>query len=281
VTTQALPEPWLLALVESLRLAEPNLKVEYHHAIADIDIDILLSVNHKRLAIDLIGFPGDLGAAVHLNRYTTLKRVGIALYPLTAFDWMFNPDTVIDNIQAWLHDKADRLNQQLPVKAENNLVEKITTQPFVTSTPMSLVNEQVWLDFLECAQAPELSPAWGFDISDMVEKLTQMDQLLPKLFKTGSVTYLRYKSAINTALTPYLENLSTYRMLHSQVWEANNTDTGYWQTLTAPILERHEHITEVLTKLHREMQMEVAKGGKADDFALQDIEGLAERLGKY
>jgi dipeptidase len=115
----------------------------------------------------------------------------------------------------------------------------------------------------------------------MVEKLTQMDQLLPKLFKTGSVTYLRYKSAINTALTPYLENLSTYRMLHSQVWEANNTDTGYWQTLTAPILERHEHITEVLTKLHREMQMEVAKGGKADDFALQDIEGLAERLGKY
>ena len=277
-------EPWLSQLVTAITQGDTSdLRVEYHHQIADIDIDLLLSQQHKRIAIDLIGFPGDRGIAVHVSRYCTLARVGILLYPLTAFDWMFNPAKVIDEIRQWLHQKPDRLNQ-LPstgTSVTRKQSNELTTAPFFSARPMTLVNERVWQDFLDCAQAPELSVAWGFNLNIMVEKLTQMDQLLPKLFQTGTVTFQRYKSAINSALEPYLENLSTYRLLHAQVWESNSADPDYWQSLTQPIFARHEKITEVLLKLHREMQLEVAKGGKGNEFALTDIESLAEQLKEY
>ena len=277
-------EPWLIQLVTALRHGDSTeLTAEFHHTIADIDIDLLLSHHHKRIAIDLIGFPGDRGIAVHVSRYCTLARVGILLYPLTAFDWMFNPEKVINEIRQWLHQKPDRLNQMVGQSKPAGAVQgnKITTAPYLSPHVMTLVNERVWQHFLDCVQAPELSAAWGFNLPLMVEKLIQMDQLLPKLFQTGTVTFQRYKSAINSALDPYLENLSTYRLLHAQVWETNNADPDYWQSLTQPIFARHEKITEVLLKLHREMQLEVAKGGKGNEFALSDIESLAEQLKDY
>ena len=146
---------------------------------------------------------------------------------------------------------------------------------------MRLVNEQPWHRFVFASQMPELSPAWGFNLTELKDKLEQMDALLPSLFEHGSVTYLRYKSAVNSALEQLLDNVKTYQLLHGQVWESAGTDRDYWNELTKPIFERHQHISDVFLRLHREMQMEVAKSGKLDDFALKDLENLSERLHKY
>jgi hypothetical protein len=282
-------EPWLSEMIETLVALDENanINIEHSHKIADIEIDLLLQFNNRRLAIDLIGFPGTKGVAVHLSRYTALERVGISLYPLTAFDWMFKPEEVKADLKVWLHQDSNRLNKKIglpstkPTVPVNESKVKPSEAHDRDSAPMQLVNDHVWQEFLECVNAPELSAGWGFNLGDMSEKLMQMDQLLPKLFKSGSITFMRYKSAINSALTPYLDNLSTYRLLHAQVWEADDADHSYWKTLTHPIYERHAHITDALIKLHRDMQIEVAKGGDLDEFALADIEELSTRLKKY
>ncbi len=257
--------------------------VEVHHRIADVDIDLLLTKEHLRLAVDLIGFPGDLGAAVHLNRYAALERVGIPLFALTAFDWMFAQEETLKSIQTKLADVINRLHatqeHMLAVQKVSNPV--IKTEPILAAQPMELVNERPWRQFISASQTPELSAAWGFNLNEVKDKLEHLDQLLPRLFEQGSITYMRYQSAVNTAVDQLLENLKTYQLLYGQVWESAGTDGDYWNDLTKPIFDRHYKITDVLTKLHREMQMEVAKSGQLDEFVLKDLEQLSERLQKY
>lgn len=271
-------EPWLQQLVAAITAF--GARVEYHHRIADIEIDLLVTEGERRLGIDLIAFPGKLGGAVHLSRYAALRRVGIELFALTAFDWMFDPQQVVSDIRHWLENKNQRL-QASPSKAVQPAAGAMKTSLYLSADRPDLVNEPAWSLLIECSQSAELSSAWGFHINDMVRQLRQMDALLPKLFQSGSVTYVRYKSAVNSLLDPYLENLSTYRLLHAQVWEASHADRDYWQQLTAPIMERHQQVTEALSELLKNMQIEVARSGSLEEFALKDVEALTERLKKF
>jgi hypothetical protein len=271
-------EPWLQQLVAALTAFGAT--VEYHHHIADIEIDLLVTDGERRLGIDLIAFPGEDGGAVHLSRYAALRRVGIELFALTAFDWMFDPEQVVTDIRHWLQHKNQRL-QANASKAALPASSALKTASYLGADRPELVNEQAWTLLMECSQSTELSSAWGFHINDMVRQLRQMDALLPKLFQSGSVTYVRYKSAVNSLLDPYLENLSTYRLLHAQVWEASHADRDYWQQLTAPIMSRHQQVTEALGELLKNMQIEVARSGSLEDFALKDVEELTERLKKF
>lgn len=60
--------------------------------VAGMPIDLLFKRDKQLLAIDLIGTPDHLGAAVSVEKTLLLKRAGLPLHPLSAAEWQVHPE---------------------------------------------------------------------------------------------------------------------------------------------------------------------------------------------
>ncbi|MEJ2064398.1 MAG: DEAD/DEAH box helicase [Reinekea sp.] len=269
------PESWLVELTAKLKQAGFN--VEYQHKIADIDIDLILEKNGQMLAVDLIGFPGDVGEAVHLKRYKALFRAGIPLYPLLAVEWLLHQDDSIVDLLNWIRELQSRLSYN----AEH--LSSISEPSIATGTEELAV--LIFPDHLlllnQLLQAPELNRAVEFNIAAQVTTLSNISQLLAQMFEVTSLSYQRYQASINAAVKKYLDNLITFQMLYKQVWESTGADHSYWNTLIQPIRARHQELTNALAKMLIELQQQIAKSDSEDKLLLDDLDELAERLKNY
>jgi hypothetical protein len=58
------------------------------YELAGVMIDLVVEKHGKTLGIDLVGCPGDYGAALDLERYRILRRAGFSLFPLPHRCWL-------------------------------------------------------------------------------------------------------------------------------------------------------------------------------------------------
>jgi len=267
-TEQAPSGAWYKDLLSTLK--KIGFEVAEDRRIADIPIDLIAEANGNSIAIDLIGFPGDVGDSVHLNRYQALQRAGIPLFPLTAKEWLVSKQTVLGQLHEWVGAHKSALNVS-PTKGKVAVEQKLDRV---------LVRDDLWQRFVNFQQAPEIIAEFGQSFNDLDQKLDHTEQLLGTLFQPGSLTYVRYQSAVNSVLEKFLDNLDTFSLLHTQVWEGGTTDHSYWKSLISPIKERYRESNVALLNLYEKLQHNVA-AQTTDDFALNDLENLAERLKDY
>lgn len=261
-TNPALPA-WLNSLIDTMQQA--GFRTLTQQYIADIPIDLILEADDRTLAIDLIGFPSDIGHAVHLQRYQALFRAGIPLFPLTAKEWILDPKAVSQELLRWAQQHDQRLT---------GLTES------ASSTRSDLIPAKLWRGLAQCQQSPEIQNEFDADQCNLTEQIQQLDTLLRTLFKPGSLTYLRYQSAITSVSEQMLENLETYRLLFTQVWEQGSHDHTYWTSLIDPIRQRHSDYQAAMMQLQVSLQETVARQSP-DNFQLHDLEALTERLKHY
>ncbi|MDF1823769.1 MAG: AAA domain-containing protein [Verrucomicrobiales bacterium] len=62
-------------------------------------IDLLCRKGRNSLAIDLVGFRGEAGKAMSLDRHLLLRRAGIELFPVALDEWMVRRDEVLKEIE--------------------------------------------------------------------------------------------------------------------------------------------------------------------------------------
>ncbi|GHF92095.1 AAA domain-containing protein [Thalassotalea marina] len=72
------------------------------YTIAGTEIDILCRVEHRYLAIDLIGYPGPWQDFFELNTYKLFKRAGIDVLPISYGLWKIDKAICIEKIQSKL-----------------------------------------------------------------------------------------------------------------------------------------------------------------------------------
>ena len=66
---------------------------------AGIAIDILAKIGNKYIAIDLIGYPGEIQGAFPIERYKMLYRCGIMPIPIAYSKWRYEPNLVLHKIK--------------------------------------------------------------------------------------------------------------------------------------------------------------------------------------
>ncbi len=67
--------------------------------VSGIKIDILAYKNGKYIAIDLVGFPGDIGEFYTIERYKMLERGNIKLFPLPYAYWLHDKEFCLGAIE--------------------------------------------------------------------------------------------------------------------------------------------------------------------------------------
>lgn len=255
---------WLKAITEPLQQA--GFRTQIHQYIADIPIDLILEADDTTLAVDLIGFPPEVSAAVHLQRYQALFRTGIPVFPLSAKEWRHNRQVLLLDLQ----NRADTRYGHSTRRHNNPAPRK----------PATFLSIELWQRLSLCQQSPELQNEFDPQLLQLSGDLEEIAALLGTLFRPGSLTYLRYQSAVIAVVEQTVENLETFRLLFSQVWERGSQDHAYWEHLIAPIQQRHNDYQNALNRLLTSLRQTLASPG-TDDFRLNDLEELTERLTHY
>lgn len=71
-----------------------------HYVMAGIPLDLMIWEEEKLFAIDLIAFPGEVGAALTTDQIQILGRVGVTVFPLSYSEWIVNRGGVLQEILA-------------------------------------------------------------------------------------------------------------------------------------------------------------------------------------
>jgi hypothetical protein len=78
-------DAFLEAVMERLRHAGFHLWPTY--AVAGSTVDVVVEKDGRAFGIDIIGYPGELGQAIHPERYRMFARAGLSLFPLPLSAW--------------------------------------------------------------------------------------------------------------------------------------------------------------------------------------------------
>ncbi len=83
-------------------LEKLGLRTWQDFCIASEPIDLIIESSERSLALDLIGYPGQLSTAYPLERYRMLHRAGLDILPLSYRDWRLRRGPVLQRIQEFL-----------------------------------------------------------------------------------------------------------------------------------------------------------------------------------
>ena len=83
------PDLFLDNLITTVQTIEPD-EILIAFPIAGIEIDIVVIKNNRTYCIDLIGFPGLFEAALSLERWRMLERVGLRIFYLPFSQWHYD-----------------------------------------------------------------------------------------------------------------------------------------------------------------------------------------------
>jgi hypothetical protein len=72
------------------------------YELAGVMIDLVVEKESRTLGIDLVGYPGDFGAALDLERYRILRRAGLPVLPLPHRLWRRDPQLCLRAIESRL-----------------------------------------------------------------------------------------------------------------------------------------------------------------------------------
>jgi len=226
---------------------------------------LLITFHRRQLAIDLVGFPGDVGAGVHVHRYQMLHRAGIPLIPLSAQEWLTSPELILQQIQTWL-PRANRIAGRKTVSLN------VDTQ--------TIIDEESWQKLehfksLFVNQTLEL-----LQVVAVEEYLQKIARLLSHKFEPQSLTFKRYQGSIDKVVSAWLENLGTYQLLYQQMRHHAQVSDDQWQTLIKPVVEKNELLVQGLEEILAKLQHNLANQ-QLDAASLEDLNRLTEQLDKY
>ena len=74
--------------------ADLGYSVTFSHEVAGMVVDLFLTKKGKKLAIDLVGFPGEMESSLELNKARMLCRAGLKLIPIGYIEWQERKDEI-------------------------------------------------------------------------------------------------------------------------------------------------------------------------------------------
>ncbi len=69
------------------RLRQEGFHLWSTYAVAGSTVDLVVEKEGRAFGIDIIGYSGELGAAIDLERYRMFARAGLSLFPLPWSAW--------------------------------------------------------------------------------------------------------------------------------------------------------------------------------------------------
>lgn len=164
--------------------------------VAGTSIDIIAVHQGKSLAIDLIGFEGELKGALTLPHYQLLSRAGLPSFLLPYEEWQNTREQVsgdlLESLGASLVESTANDNEPALVSSEASFQE-------IFGLSISSIYSR-----LEALDEPRARN----QLELLIAKYDQFKRLLGQCFIVGEITHSRYLNAFESLLGIALQNLS-------------------------------------------------------------------------
>lgn len=245
------------------------------YPIAGFTMDVVAYKNGHSVAIDLVGFPGDAGRPMQLERYRVFERAGLTIIPVSLMDWLYDQAAMLKHIRSVLFSRqelAAKHSQQQAHFSQHWLKLQVEHPDYAARLR---ILETQWAANPSLPKQAELLLAIGA----MVDQFCRVGWVLNQVLTTTELTYIRYRSAAENLLLSCLESAET---THRQMLSAGNQKPGQAAALT--LLEKLQQATQALNDMAVKWSAATdADSEPADSFeaALQDLSMLNENIENY
>jgi hypothetical protein len=178
-------------------LTKRGVDTHKNYLVAGISIDIMAVYHGHAVAIDLIGFDGDLHAALSLTQFKLLQRAGLESFLLPYQEWKEQTENVLQALMIRLgaaHDLPEYERQ----------LDKFTDQQDLAFREIAngLSINELNARFL---RNEEVSA--GEQLTSLVVRYRRVLELLHANFVPQELTFKRYLNALNELIAYCLNNL--------------------------------------------------------------------------
>ena len=175
-------------------LRSKKVRVYKNYILAGEQIDILATYADHSVAIDLIGYPGELEGALSLKKYQLFNRAGLQTVLLPYREWLEFPEKLIETVcQKLMLDDEEFIDDKLFSDEEQALFSSLLNVSLID------LNKKIEKHKLEQAQQ---------QLRHFVSNYHRYIALLSKKFSSTELTYSRYQNAYLSLLSGALKNLN-------------------------------------------------------------------------
>ena len=168
-----------------------NITAYRNYIVAGISIDLMAVYEDRALAIDLVGFDGDLKGSLSLKQFKLLARAGLKSFLLPYDEWRNDRERLLEYLllQLGALTKIERQEQQgvgVFNDADENFILKLTDGISINQLNARFVRSN------ESRAAKQ--------ITTLLQRRDRFEQLLHLCFTPQELTFKRYKNAFHNLL---------------------------------------------------------------------------------
>ncbi len=246
-----------------LWLETQNVKVYKNYLLAGIAIDIVACHDHEFMAIDLVGFEGDLHGALSLNQFQLLRRAGLKSFLLPHTEWVERRSDVCQAISNQLGFSAQMTGSQ-----DDSMVIAQYEQYYIDNFYLSVSGLYQKLSELE-------EQGLSYQLILLIKKYQQFEDLISQCFNRTELTYSRYANAFKSLVEKFLINVSRsitiIQVLESQI-EMNRLNNA------PDALGMSSHVHDESTRFIDEQQSLLRRKYEQNQLALLQMDSTNLKL---
>lgn len=178
-------------------LTKRGVDTHKNYLVAGISIDIMAVYHGHAVAIDLIGFGGDLHAALSLTQFKLLQRAGLESFLLPYQEWQEQTENVLQALMIRLgaaHDLPEYERQ----------LDKFTEQQ---DSAFKAIANGLSINELNTRFLRNEEVSAGEQLASLVVRYRRVLELLHVNFVPQELTFKRYLNALNELIAYCLSNL--------------------------------------------------------------------------
>ena len=244
------------------------------YPVAGIEMDVVLTLDNEVLAIDLVGFPGEIGDAFHLERYKIFERAGLIIIPVSYYAWRLRRQDVVQGIKdAFLEIR------------EKNKVARLSVADFSNHWTKLLSIDPILADSARRIEADlrTLKSKEGISqIGEIVDQYKKVLWVLGEKLQKSELTYIRYMQSSEQVLLSCLENLDQIVKISKSLLATQGNSE---QKLSIEqLFEQNDRALDSLGKLALKWsKAKTTRGlGALDmDVAINELDELSDRVESF
>lgn len=170
------------------------------YPVAGIEMDLVLMHQGCTLAIDLVGFPGALGDAFHLDRYKIFERAQLTIIPISYTAWRFRREEVLETIK-----------RNFVKLKEKNTLSNIAVADLSHHWTKLLAIDPILAENVRKIEADLISLRDKVSLSllgNLIAQYQKVIWVLNEKLSPTELTYSRYAGSSEQVLINGIENLS-------------------------------------------------------------------------
>jgi hypothetical protein len=178
-------------------LSKRGVEVYPNFLVAGISIDIMAVFHGRAIAVDLIGFNGELQGVLSLTQFRMLQRAGLDSFLLPYEEWRDQPESLLKALMLRLGITQQEVDDQTSLeKYSDSQVEHF-----------ALLADGVSINKLHARFAKHNEVVATKQLATLISQYRMFSDVLHTHFLPNELTFKRYLNALNDVVAYCLKNL--------------------------------------------------------------------------